>query len=172
MHTEREKEIQLEISKTIDAIVNGGTHPLTAKSYLYNLLTTPQDKPSSEAAEGKVAKEYAERVCSGDFPITYTREQVVKHTASDYQAGIDYFKKYVLDVLKENAEASKNLVDEDKVRSAQDIVNETYEDLIFIIGGVGLKTKATHSIAKVMSIVYWNNARNMTQEEFTNWLTK
>jgi len=26
-------------------------------------------------------------------------------------------------------------------------------------------------LEKCMSIVYWNNARNMTQEEFTNWLT-
>lgn len=35
------------------------------------------------------ATAYAERVCNGDFPITYSREQVVKHTANDFQAGWD-----------------------------------------------------------------------------------
>lgn len=33
------------------------------------------------------AKKYAERVCNGKFPIQYTREQVVKHTISDFIAG-------------------------------------------------------------------------------------
>lgn len=30
---------------------------------------------------------YAERVCSGNFPIEYSREQVVKHTTNDFMAG-------------------------------------------------------------------------------------
>lgn len=35
------------------------------------------------------ATAYAERVCNGEFPITYSREQVVKHTANDFQNGWD-----------------------------------------------------------------------------------
>lgn len=35
----------------------------------------------------RMANEYAERVCSGNFPITYGREQVVKHTANDFIQG-------------------------------------------------------------------------------------
>ena len=35
----------------------------------------------------KVSREYAERVCSGEFPITYRREQVVNHTANDFAEG-------------------------------------------------------------------------------------
>lgn len=35
------------------------------------------------------ATQYAERVCNGEFPITYSREQVVKHTANDFQSGWD-----------------------------------------------------------------------------------
>lgn len=35
----------------------------------------------------KVSREYAERVCNGEFPITYSREQVVNHTANDFAEG-------------------------------------------------------------------------------------
>lgn len=35
----------------------------------------------------KVSREYAERVCNGEFPITYNREQVVNHTANDFAEG-------------------------------------------------------------------------------------
>lgn len=35
----------------------------------------------------KVSREYAERVCNGEFPITYSREQVVSHTANDFSEG-------------------------------------------------------------------------------------
>ena len=35
----------------------------------------------------KVSREYAERVCNGEFPITYSREQVVNHTANDFTEG-------------------------------------------------------------------------------------
>jgi len=35
----------------------------------------------------KVSIEYAERVCNGEFPITYSREQVVNHTANDFTEG-------------------------------------------------------------------------------------
>jgi hypothetical protein len=80
------------------------------------------------------ANEYAERVCNGEFPIEYTREQVVKHTASDFIAGAQAYQNHVLKVLKENYEACKTLTPEDAERSAQDIVNETYEDMIFIFG--------------------------------------
>ena len=38
----------------------------------------------------QIAIEYAERSCNGEFPITYTREQVVKHTANDFMAGYNY----------------------------------------------------------------------------------
>lgn len=81
-----------------------------------------------------LAKDYAERVCNGQFPIEYTRDKVVTHTEYDFIAGVNEFKKYVLSVLKENYEACKQLTNEDKVRSAQDIVNETYEDLFLIFG--------------------------------------
>lgn len=33
------------------------------------------------------ADNYAERVCSGEFPIEYTRAQVVKHTSNDFLEG-------------------------------------------------------------------------------------
>ena len=35
----------------------------------------------------KVSREYAERVCNGEFPITYNREQFVNHTANDFAEG-------------------------------------------------------------------------------------
>ena len=35
----------------------------------------------------KVSREYAERVCNGEYPITYNREQVVNHTANDFTEG-------------------------------------------------------------------------------------
>jgi FtsZ-binding cell division protein ZapB len=35
----------------------------------------------------KVSREYAERVCNGEFPITYNREQVVNHTVNDFTEG-------------------------------------------------------------------------------------
>jgi hypothetical protein len=79
------------------------------------------------------ASEYAELVCNGDFPITYTREQVVNHTKGDFIAGATDFKRRVLSMLKENATACKGLVPEDAARSSQDMVNETYDDMIEII---------------------------------------
>lgn len=53
-----------------------------------------------------------------------------EHSEKEYTNRISVSE--VLEILTENANACKNLVDEDKVRSAQDIVNETYEDLISI----------------------------------------
>jgi hypothetical protein len=79
------------------------------------------------------ANEYADRVCNGGFPITYTREQVVTHTEGDFIAGATWFKNKVLAMLHENAAACKTLVSEDAARSAQDMVNETYDDMIEII---------------------------------------
>jgi hypothetical protein len=79
------------------------------------------------------ATQYAERVCNGGFPITYTREQAVNHTKGDFIAGANDFKKRVLYMLNENAKASQNLVPEDAARSAQDMVNEVYEDMIAIV---------------------------------------
>lgn len=35
----------------------------------------------------KISRLYAERVCNGEFPITYNREQVVNHTANDFTEG-------------------------------------------------------------------------------------
>lgn len=52
------------------------------------------------------AKEYAERVCNGQFPITYTREQVVKHTASDFVAGAEYASHQVQQ-LRDKSEQMK-----------------------------------------------------------------
>jgi hypothetical protein len=42
----------------------------------------------------EIAIEYAERVCNGQFPITYTREQVVKHTADDFIAGTNFLNLF------------------------------------------------------------------------------
>ena len=36
----------------------------------------------------KKANDYAEEVCNGQFPIEYTREQVVKHTKNDFMEGV------------------------------------------------------------------------------------
>lgn len=80
----------------------------------------------------ELANNYAERVCSGEFPIEYTRQQVVGHTKSDFIAGVKEYQQHVISVIQENAEACKDLVIEDRIRPAQDIVNETYEDLLFI----------------------------------------
>lgn len=88
-----------------------------------------------EAELKKEAGEYAERVCNGEFPITYSRDQVVSHTSNDFLAGANHFRGHVISVLIENYTASKNLTDEDKIRTAQDTVNETYQDLIFILSG-------------------------------------
>jgi hypothetical protein len=38
----------------------------------------------------KQAIDYAEKVCNGQFPIEYTREQVVKHTKNDFIAGVKH----------------------------------------------------------------------------------
>lgn len=83
----------------------------------------------------KVATEYAERLCNGQFPIEYEKEQVVRHTKDDFIVGANEYKHHVLSVLKENYDTCKTLTDEDKVRSAQETVNETYEDLLAIFGG-------------------------------------
>lgn len=88
-------------------------------------------KLKDEAIE-KYATDYAERVCNGQFPITYTREQVVNHTKGDFLTGAKAVKSHVLNVLNENYEAAKRLTDEDKVRPAQELLLETYEDLISI----------------------------------------
>ena len=43
--------------------------------------------------EGKFEKEandYAEKVCNGQFPIEYTRDQVVKHTKNDFMQGVKH----------------------------------------------------------------------------------
>jgi len=43
--------------------------------------------------EGKIEKEandYAEKVCNGQFPIKYTREQIVKHTKNDFMQGVKH----------------------------------------------------------------------------------
>jgi hypothetical protein len=77
--------------------------------------------------------EYAEMVCNGQFPITYTREQVVSHTAGDFNAGVEAYRNHILGVLQENLDAAKRgLVEEDKVRPAEELLIETYEDLISI----------------------------------------
>jgi len=47
------------------------------------------------------------------------------------------YQEYVLSILKENYKACKNLADEDKERTAQEMVNETYEDLITIFSTKG-----------------------------------
>ena len=80
-----------------------------------------------------IAKDYAERACDEQqYPLKLGREQAVSYAMDDFVVGANEYKKFVLSVLKENQEASKTLTDEDKARSAQDILNETYEDLISI----------------------------------------
>jgi len=82
----------------------------------------------------QTAKDYAERVCNGEFPITYTRQRVVEHTKNDFITGANKYRQHVVDVLKENYEASKRMTDVDK--SAHDLLKETYEDLILIFSKV------------------------------------
>jgi hypothetical protein len=69
----------------------------------------------------EAANEYAELVCSGQFPIEYTRDQVVKHTANDFLAGINYL-----------VQTRKNLTDKE-VKEFQEIEDELTE----LIGKVG-----------------------------------
>jgi hypothetical protein len=38
----------------------------------------------------KKASDYAESVCNGEFPIEYTRDQVVKHTKNDFLSGVKH----------------------------------------------------------------------------------
>jgi hypothetical protein len=38
----------------------------------------------------KEANDYAKKVCNGQFPIEYTREQVVKHTKNDFMEGVKH----------------------------------------------------------------------------------
>ncbi len=79
------------------------------------------------------AIEYAERVCNGQFPITYTIEQVIARTAGDFNAGAEAYRNHALSVLKENLDAAKRgLVEEDKARPAEELLIEVYEDLISI----------------------------------------
>lgn len=83
----------------------------------------------------KIATEHAESVCSGRFPVEYEREQVVFHTKNDIIRGAEYYRQHVLEVLKENYEATKKLTYFDVVRPNKEMLAETYEDLISIFGG-------------------------------------
>ena len=38
----------------------------------------------------KIANDYAESVCNGQFPIEYTRQQVVKHIKNDFMEGVKH----------------------------------------------------------------------------------
>lgn len=78
-----------DLEKWIDAILNEDAKNLSME---FTSLTIEEK-----------AKEYAERVCNGQFPITYTREQVVKHTAIDFIAGANE----VLPLLRELAMRSQ-----------------------------------------------------------------
>jgi hypothetical protein len=50
----------------------------------------------SESKINSVAFDYANRVCNGEFPITYTRQQVVIHTMNDYAAGMKHLRSTLL----------------------------------------------------------------------------
>jgi hypothetical protein len=76
----------------------------------------------------------------------------------------------LLAVLQENAEACKHLVEEDAKRSAQDILNETYEDLIAIFE----KIISEHKPRKVFKIikddvVLGTMEREVSEEEYNSW---
>jgi hypothetical protein len=71
------------------------------------------------------ANKYAERCCNGQFPIEYTREQVIKHTANDFEEGAMWqasqpvsTKKKVLkaEAMPEFDEAIENMSQESKDR--------------------------------------------------------
>ncbi len=54
------------------------------------LMDESVKEQAGESVDEKIFKEasdYAERVCNGEFPIEYTKEQVVKHTKNDFIAG-------------------------------------------------------------------------------------
>ena len=60
--------------------------------------------------------------------------EIAKKAIAEWQSNQPTVEPYqeIIDILEENYEASKNLTDEDKARSAQETVNETYEDLLYI----------------------------------------
>lgn len=70
-------------------------------------------------------KEYAEaraeRVCNGEFPITYTREQVIKHTVDDFIAGADW-------------------MDDKSVGNYRQAIFDTYHAIKAMIGKLGYIT--------------------------------
>lgn len=56
------------------------------------------------------ANEYGERICSGQFPIEYSREQSVYHAAADYLAGIKQYKTSRNEIVLDAYEALKRLI--------------------------------------------------------------
>ncbi len=71
---------------------------------------------------------YAERVCNGQFPITYSREQVVKHTANDFQSGWDAsIEANKPDWFKAGAMAERILIDWEMKQLKEKLQTEKFE---------------------------------------------
>jgi hypothetical protein len=53
----------------------------------------------------EAAEKYAEEVCNGQFPIEYTRQQVVNHTKNDFIQGAKWqAEKIPIDINKKWSE--------------------------------------------------------------------
>jgi hypothetical protein len=67
----------------------------------------------------EAAENYAEEVCNGQFPIEYTRQQVVNHTKNDFIQGAKwqqermYSEEEVLELLLRSKIETSNLYYED-----------------------------------------------------------
>lgn len=74
------------------------------------------------------ATAYAERVCNGQFPITYSREQVVKHTANDFQNGWDEsIEANKPDWFKAGGMAERILIDWEMKQLKEKLQQEKFE---------------------------------------------
>ena len=76
----------------------------------------------------KISREYAERVCNGEFPITYSRQQVVNHAANDFTEGwnrsIDESKP---DWFKAGGMAERILIDWEMKQLKEKLEQEKFE---------------------------------------------
>jgi hypothetical protein len=79
----------------------------------------------------KLENQYTDTYRQFSIPPDDVFDWFIKNVLSENINGYISVDK-ALEILNTNAVTCMNLTDEDKVRSAQDIINETYEDLISI----------------------------------------
>lgn len=73
---------------------------LSEMFYVEKINSKGQAGESVDEKIFKEASDYAERVCNGEFPIEYTKEQVVKHTKNDFISGA----KWVISTFQKDNE--------------------------------------------------------------------